>query len=117
MRTRRTIAALAIALGVIVVPASAAGAKPANKATEECIKKLDNGGAIDDCQKAPSLIKPATNELVWGALSFIIVFVVLAKFAYPAIKKGMEDRSNKIRDSLDDADRTKNEAQGILDEY
>jgi len=115
--TRRLIAAVAIVLGVIVVPATAASAKPAGKAQEECIKKLDNGGAIDDCQKAPSIIIPAKNELIFGALSFIIVFIGLAKFAYPAMKNGMEARSNRIRDSLDEADRAKNEAQGILDEY
>jgi F-type H+-transporting ATPase subunit b len=117
MRTRRVVAALAVAIGVIVLPAKLASAKPANPATEECVTKLENGGAIDDCQKAPSLIKPATNELVWGALSFIVVFVALAKFGYPAIKKGMEDRSNRIRDSLDESEKAKNEAQGILEEY
>jgi F-type H+-transporting ATPase subunit b len=117
MRTRRLIAAAAIAVGIVVVPAQVASAKPASKAAEECITKLDNGGAIDDCQKAPSIILPATNELVWGVLSFLIVFGALAKFAYPAMKKGLEDRSNRIRSSLDDAERAKNEAQGILDEY
>jgi F-type H+-transporting ATPase subunit b len=117
MRTRRVLAGVLLALTVIVVPATAASAKPATKETSECIEKLEGGGAIDDCQKAPSLIMPAKNELIWGALSFIIVFLALAKFAYPAMKKGMEDRTNRIRSSLDDAERSKNEAQGILDEY
>src|SRR2546423_1105178 len=38
---------------------------------KECIDKLENGGKIDDCQKAPSPILPAANELLWGGISFV----------------------------------------------
>lgn len=89
----------------------------ADHAAEECVHLLEEGKKVDDCQEAPSLIMPATNELVWGGLAFIIVFGALAKLGYPAIKKAMEDRTNRIREGLDDAERAKNEAQGILDEY
>jgi len=89
----------------------------ANHAAEECAHLLEEGKTPDDCQEAPSLIMPATNELIFGALSFFVVFGLLAKFAYPAIKNMMEARTNRIRESIDDADRAKNEAQSILDEY
>lgn len=119
-RTRALLAALAV-VGVTLlgsaVPALAADAK-IPKVNEECIKKLENPSKTpDDCQKAPSAIAPATNELVWGIISFVVLFGALAKFAYPAIKKGIEDRSNKIRDSLDDAEKVRTEAQTILDDY
>jgi F-type H+-transporting ATPase subunit b len=120
MRTRRLLALVAasfVAVGLVLLPAKTASAKPANEFTEECIHKLEDGGAIDDCQKSPSLILPAKNEVIWGGLAFIIVFVALAKLGFPAIKNAMEARTNRIRDSLDEADRAKNEAQGILDEY
>ena len=39
------------------------------------------GSKIDDCQKAPSPILPAKNELIWGAISFVVLFVLLWKFA------------------------------------
>ena len=145
MKTRRLLAALAIALGVTAVPATHAFAQEteettvehdtpagesgtptagtgeehdfANDASEECAELLEEGKTPDDCQEAPSLILPATNELVFGALSFIAVFGALGYFGYPAIKKAMEARSNKIRDSLDEASRAKTEAQDILSEY
>ena len=117
MKTKRIVAAVAIALAFIVLPATAASAKPKGEAERGCIEKLDAGGSIDDCQKAPSPILPAKNELVWGIISFVVLFGLLSKFAYPAIKKGMEDRSNKIRESIDDAERAKHEAEGILTEY
>ena len=66
MRIRLLIAAMAVAaLGVIATPAIAQ-AKPKGTAEEECVKTLEGGGSIDDCQKAPSLILPASNEIIWG---------------------------------------------------
>jgi F-type H+-transporting ATPase subunit b len=117
MRIRRVIAASFVALGFVLLPMHAASAKPAGEAQEECIHKLEDGGSIDDCQKAPSLILPATNEVIWGGLAFIIVFAALAQFGFPAVKKAMQARTDRIRQSIDDADRAKNDAQGILDEY
>jgi F-type H+-transporting ATPase subunit b len=84
---------------------------------KECIDKLEHGGTIDDCQKAPSPILPATNELIWGAISFVLLFFLMSKFAYPALKKGMEGRAEKIRGSIDEAERARGEAQQILDQY
>jgi F-type H+-transporting ATPase subunit b len=125
MRTRRALLAGVIAVGAFVPMASPAFAqettpttakKPAH-AEEECIKKLESGSKIDDCQKAPSPILPANNELFWGSLSFVILFILLAKVAYPGIKKGMDGRAEKIRNSIDEAERAKGEAQQILEEY
>ena len=58
---------------------------------ELCIETLEKGGEPSACQEAPSPIAPALNELIWGALAFITVFVLLSKFAYPAIRKAMEE--------------------------
>ncbi len=114
---RRVIAALGIALGFALLPATAASAEPRDHAAEECIHLLEDGGKAEDCHESPNLILPATNELFWGGLAFILVFGLLAKVGYPAVKKAMEDRSNKIRESLDESERSKTEAQSILEEY
>jgi F-type H+-transporting ATPase subunit b len=62
-------------------------------------------------------ILPSMNEIIWGLLSFLALVVGLAKFGYPQVKKGMDNRAKKIRDSLDEADKTRDEARGILDQY
>jgi F-type H+-transporting ATPase subunit b len=85
--------------------------------TEECIELLEDGGEPDDCNEAPSPILPATNEIVWGSISFVVLLFLLSKFAYPAIKQSMEGRAERIRNSLDEAERTRAEAQSILDDY
>ena len=131
MRTRRALLAAVVVIGVLV-PSGVAFAqtdsgggttetttathKPTT-AAKECIEKLEKGGAIDDCQKAPSPILPATNELIWGGIAFVILFVLLAKVAYPGLKQGMDNRAEKIRESIDDAEKAKTDAQGILAEY
>jgi F-type H+-transporting ATPase subunit b len=128
MRTRRALLAVAIGLGALGLTAAPVLAQTSgqesppttvkvNTFSKECIDKLEKGGKVDDCQKAPNPILPATNELIWGALSFVILFFLLSRFAYPSLKKGMENRAEKIRTSIDEADRAKSEAQRILDEY
>jgi F-type H+-transporting ATPase subunit b len=106
----------------IAGPAFATEAPPGSEteighAEEECIHLLEDGKKIDDCQKAPNPILPAPAELFWGSVSFVILFFLLAKFAYPGLKKGMENRAEKIRESIDDAEKAKTDAQRVLDEY
>jgi F-type H+-transporting ATPase subunit b len=62
-------------------------------------------------------ILPAGNELVWGSISFAALFFLMAKFAFPAVKKSMEARTERIRQSLDSAETAKAEAQSVLDDY
>lgn len=91
--------------------------KFANEEAEHCAHRLEEGAVIDDCQQAQSQLVPAWNELFWGGLAFFLVLFALSKFAYPAIKKGMEDRTNRIRESIDEADRAKAEGQAVLADY
>jgi F-type H+-transporting ATPase subunit b len=86
-------------------------------ADAECIPILVDGGSVDECNEAPSPILPATDELVWGSISFILLVILMRKFAYPAIKKGMEARTERIRADLDAAENAKSEATGVLDGY
>ena len=53
---------------------------------------------------ASNPILPVWNEIIWGGAAFAILFIAMAKFAYPAIKKAMEARSEKIQGDLDAAD-------------
>ena len=73
--------------------------------------------AAEEGQKAPNPILPDTNEIIWGTLAFIILLVAMYKLAFPAVTKMMNDRTERIRRNLDDAERVKGEAQSILEEY
>lgn len=123
MRARRFAFALFLALGSVLALGGGAyaaqeeGGHDISHEAEECIEVLEDGGKPEDCHEAPSPILPETKEIVWGAISFTILFVLLAKFAYPGIKKGMQARTERIRDNLDEAERVRTEAQTILEDY
>ena len=126
MRARSIVAAfLLFVAGLLAMGGSAwaveeseSGEGPAiSHAAEECIHLLEDGGEPDDCAESPSVILPATNEIIWGAISFFLLLLGIWKFALPPVKKMMEARTEKIRDNLDEAERTKSEAQRILEEY
>lgn len=51
----------------------------------------------------PSILTPDFGLLFWMLLAFLIVFFVLAKFGFPAIVKGVEERKNFIDESLKNA--------------
>jgi F-type H+-transporting ATPase subunit b len=74
-------------------------------------------GGHAETQEAPNPILPEANEIIWGALSFAILTFFMIKLAFPAVKKAMDTRTEKIRESLDDAERTRGEAQQILEDY
>jgi F-type H+-transporting ATPase subunit b len=119
MRTSITkfLAAAGVAFAVVFVPATQAWAKPANETTENCIKLLEDGKSVDDCQKAPNPLLPETNEILWGGGAFLIVLAGLSWIAYPAAKKAMNARTERIRESIDEADRLKAEASSTLTQY
>ena len=69
---------------------------------------------------APSgsfLIKPGIGLMVWTLLVFGITMVLLSKLAFPRISDALERRKRNIEESIDTAERTRTEADELLDEY
>ena len=67
--------------------------------------------------KAKNPILPEGKELLWGTISFLIVFVLLAWKAWPAIKAGLQARQERIREDLEKAESARTEAETSLEEY
>jgi F-type H+-transporting ATPase subunit b len=88
-----------------------AGKLKLSEDAELCIKHLEAGEPVENCQKAPNPILPPVNELVWGSLAFLIVFAGLAKFALPAMNKALAARSAKIEGDLNAAAKAKSDAE------
>lgn len=127
MQTRKLLAALALVLLGLFSFTGAAGAEEegaaegehefADHASEECAHILEEGGTPDDCQEAPSPILPATNELIWGGITFIVLLLAMAKFGLPAVRNMMDERTERIRADLDAAENAKVEAVRVQEEY
>jgi F-type H+-transporting ATPase subunit b len=98
--------------------AQAAESKPKIlQASQECIDKLKEGKTIDDCQQSPNPILPATNELVWGGLAFVVLLGLMWKFGLPPVRKMLKDREDRIRGDLERAEEAKTESEAVLEDY
>ena len=63
------------------------------------------------------LIAPNVGLMVWTLLLFFISMGVLAKLAFPRITEALDRRQHAIEDSIEAADRTRREADQLLEEY
>ena len=120
---RKILAAVGIAAFVVAVagPAFAqeSGTQPhyANEAAKQCAEKLANGGSIDDCQKAPSPLLPAKNEIIWGSLAFLVLLGAMWKFGVPAVRNMEQAREDRIRTDLEGAEKAHAEAEAEKEQY
>lgn len=62
------------------------------------------------------LLTPDLGLLFWTLLAFLAVFFILAKFAWPAIVKGLKEREQSIADSLATAEKVKAEMAQLKSE-
>jgi F-type H+-transporting ATPase subunit b len=63
------------------------------------------------------LISPNVGLMIWTLLLFGISMYILARLAFPRISEALERRQRAIEDSIDAAERTRQEADQLLDEY
>ena len=62
-------------------------------------------------------ILPEADELIFGSLAFLLVFLVLARYAFPRINQGLRERREKIQRDLERAEAAKQEANAVLSRY
>jgi F-type H+-transporting ATPase subunit b len=63
------------------------------------------------------LVSPNLGLMIWTLLVFGFTMYVLSKLAFPRIQEALDKRANAIRDSIDQAEKTREEADKILEEY
>jgi F-type H+-transporting ATPase subunit b len=62
-------------------------------------------------------ILPEFDELLWGSIAFLLVFIVLWRFAFPRIGEMLQARTEKIQGEMENAEETRREADRVLAEY
>ena len=58
-----------------------------------------------------------SSLIFWEILSFGVLLFILYKYAFPGILSFLEEREKKIKDSLDQAERHRSDAERKLKEY
>jgi F-type H+-transporting ATPase subunit b len=71
--------------------------------------KKESGGSF--------LVSPNLGLMIWTLIAFGISMWILRKYAFPAIGDALEKRRLAIEESINHAQRTREEADKILEEY
>jgi F-type H+-transporting ATPase subunit b len=77
-------------------------------ATEGAAAK-DAGGSF--------LVQPGLGLMIWTLVVFVIAMIILSRAAWPKIAEALDKRQHAIEESIDFAERTKAEAESLLEEY
>ena len=64
-----------------------------------------------------ALIKVTPGLMIWTLVCFLITFLVLRKYAFGPIQQAIDERRERIRRSLEEADKARSEARHLLEEH
>ena len=63
------------------------------------------------------IFRPEPGLIIWTLISFFILLILLKKVAFPPILQGMKKREETIKQQLDEAQKTKKEAETLMEDY
>jgi F-type H+-transporting ATPase subunit b len=63
------------------------------------------------------LIQVTPGLMVWTIVCFAITYFVLKRYAFGPIQKLIDDRRQRIQNSLDEADHAREEARNLLEQH
>jgi F-type H+-transporting ATPase subunit b len=63
------------------------------------------------------LIQVTPGLMIWTIVCFLITLFVLKRFAFGPIQKSIDERRERIRQSLEEADNAREEAKRLLEEH
>jgi F-type H+-transporting ATPase subunit b len=66
---------------------------------------------------ANALIKVIPGLMIWTIICFLIALWVLKRFAFGPIQNMIDTRRERIRESIEEADRAREEARKLLEEH
>jgi F-type H+-transporting ATPase subunit b len=79
-------------------------------------ESAEHGGAGED-EGGSFLVTPGLGLMIWTLLVFLFTMWVLSKVAFPRIQEALDKRARAISESIDAAERTREEADQLLAEY
>jgi F-type H+-transporting ATPase subunit b len=65
---------------------------------------------------ASGLIEVVPGLMIWTLIAFAITFFALRKYAFGPIQKTIDDRRDRIRQAVEEADNARNEARELLEQ-
>ena len=78
---------------------------------------LPVAAATTTTESSNFLVSPNVGLMIWTLLAFFVAFFILRKYAWPQISAALDKRQHAIEESIEVAERTKAEAEQLLEEY
>jgi F-type H+-transporting ATPase subunit b len=75
------------------------------------------GGGGGQEEGGSFLVEPGIGLMIWTLVAFGVTLYLLNKLAFPRIAEALDRRRRAIEESIDHAERTKREADELLEEY
>ena len=63
------------------------------------------------------LLDPHVGLIIWTIITFLVVLLVLRKFAWPQLLASLDEREKRISDALAAAEQARQEAEEVLREH
>ena len=73
--------------------------------------------AAEKADNSSDLVKPFPGLMIWTLVVFFIAFLVLRKYAFGPLAALVEKRRTIVRENLEAAEHSREEAERLLDEY
>ena len=73
--------------------------------------------AAEDSGGGSFLVSPNVGLMIWTLIAFSVTLYLLNRIAFPRIREALDRRAKGIADSIDAAERTRREADELLEEY
>jgi F-type H+-transporting ATPase subunit b len=87
-------------------------AEPAHTASTEAIPKGEHGGGFP-----PFNSHTFPSQLVWLAIFFVLLYVLMAKWALPQVGRVIDNRQKRIADDIAEAERLKAQSDEAVAAY
>jgi F-type H+-transporting ATPase subunit b len=73
--------------------------------------------AQEAAEHEQSPILPASNELIWGTVAFLILLFLMYRTVFPSINQAYKDRRANIEGKLEKAEKDREDAEQLLEQY
>ena len=72
---------------------------------------------LDTLLAKNDLIKVVPGLMIWTIVAFLITLFVLKRYAFGPIQRTIDERRERIRRALEEADHARDEARRLLEEH
>ena len=84
---------------------------------QETAEHAEGGGGGGEEEGGSFLVSPGLGLMIWTLVLFLFTMWLLNRYAFPRIQEALDKRAKAIAESLDAAERSKQESEKMIAEY